>query len=77
VDDLIAAYSSSGVVPDFARRSRELIWQVSAGNPREIQRLCQGCAAIAILRAKGGGSAEVQPDILVEAIAHLYDMRAK
>jgi hypothetical protein len=76
LEDFITVYSS-GKSPSFSPRCRELIWEISGGHPREIQRICQECAARAILRAEVGGSLEIGCDILVEAITQLYELRPR
>jgi hypothetical protein len=77
LEEFIAVYSSDSKAPSFSSRCRELIWEISRGHPREIQRICQECATRAILRAEAGGSPEIDCDILVEAIAQIYELKPR
>jgi hypothetical protein len=71
LEELLAVYSESETVPVFAKDCVDLIWKISEGNPREIQRLCQECASLAISRSSGG-AASVDMDVLARAIPSLY-----
>lgn len=71
MEEMLAVYCKDASAPRFAPRCRELIWQISAGNPREIQRLCRECTDRAIASAAN----EVDADILVQAIAQLYELK--
>ena len=77
LEQFIAVYSADGKVPSFSPRCRELIWEISGGHPREIQRICQECVTRAILRAEAGGDPEIGCDILVETMAQIYELRPR
>jgi GTPase SAR1 family protein len=77
LEEFIATYSAGGRSPSFSPRCQELIWEISRGHPREIQRICQECVARAILRAEAGGSSEIGCDILVETMTQIYELRPR
>jgi DNA polymerase III delta prime subunit len=76
-EELITVYSATGDVPKFTPSSRQFIWEISRGNPREIQRLCQESVTLAIARARAGGSELVDLEILMETIPRLYELKPK
>jgi hypothetical protein len=77
LDELIdincGALAVSGVALSYRRDARELIWKITSGNPREIQRVCRVVTDIAIQ----GGDREVSPEIVMRGCLEAYDFVPK
>jgi hypothetical protein len=66
--ELFRVYLEEAGRVTFSSKAQRYIWQASLGNPREIQRLCQGCTEIAYRE----GHSTVTEEIVLNACVSLY-----
>src|ERR1043165_4333439 len=73
LDEILQVYTAGAAVPAFSLRAREVIWRISHGKPREIQRICQACVEH-VQSAAALSTGEVDVETVLQSVATVYEL---